>query len=162
LKKSDPSRLGDTLKKLADNIGINVKTFYETRGIEPSVNKPDFQLSNENITREATNANFILSSNTAEFTYIDFKNQNRLVENFSDQLTTAIYKFDDGNKYADQDEIQLEPITDFSNLNNVDRIGGLFNMEPAIQANSFSSYMNYITDSVQDRTARYYGEKPED
>jgi len=163
LKKADPSRLGNTLKSLASNLGINVKTFYETRGVDPSVNKPDFQLSNENISREATNANFILSSNTAEFTYIDFKNKKTLVENFTDILTTAVYKFDNGDKFADRDEIELEPITDFSNLNNIDRIGGLFfesNKNTNI-INSFSSYASYINNGLVAATARYYGEKPE-
>jgi len=156
--------LGDTLKQLATGQGINTKTFYETRGIEPAVNKPDFQLSLENILRESTDANFILPSNTAEFTYIDMKKNKQLIENFSGNLTSAIYKFDNGNNYADPDEIALETITNFSGLNNIDRIGGLFfenNENNPIDIN-FSSYAIHRDEELAIKTAKYYGEIPDE
>ncbi|MDD4762091.1 MAG: hypothetical protein PHZ25_03670 [Candidatus Pacebacteria bacterium] len=127
------------------------------------MNKPDFQLSNDNITREATNSNFILSSNTDEFTYIDFKNKNKLVYGTNEKLTTAIYKFDNGNNYADEDEIQLETITDFSNLNNIDRIGGLFfeGIKNQPINDNFSSYVIHRNENIAISAAKYYGEIPE-
>jgi len=163
LKKADLSRLGESLKKTAINFGLNTKTFYETRGIDPAINKPDFQLSLENILRESTNANFILSSNTSEFTYIDMKKNKKLVENFRGNLTTAVYKFDNGNNSADEDEIYLETITNFSGLNNIDRIGGLFfeeNENNPIDIN-FVSYVIHRDKELAIKTAKYYGEIPE-
>jgi len=151
------------LKNLATGIGINVKTLYETRGIEPAVNKPDLSLNTENIQKEVLDSNFVLTSNTAEFTYIDFKNNKELVEFPNSMLSTAIYEFDDGNKYADENEIRIESIDSFSNPNNIDRIGAFFHKgsNDISPANTFSSYVNYLKYDIYMRTIKYYGDLPD-
>ena len=164
LPKSDPSRLGEMLKGLIQGMNIDVKTFYETRGIEPAVNKPDFSLNRENLMKEYGDTTFVVATNTAEYTYIDPKTGD-WPEAEEDYLTTAIYTHDNGNKSADKDEILLESYDHFMTDDGVDRIAAFFHKYSETNSESFfkfSSFFQYIGDDILRRTLRYYGEREDD